>query len=196
MNTYKKFTLQCLLASSLCMQQFELQADSNASSNLLNAIEQNSKIYEKLNETLCKQLESIESQKQTGLILSGLSIACTLYFLYTDYINNLPYIEKEEEKNENEEKNEETKEKTKITFADVAGLDEAKESAQDIIECLKNPEKFTAMGAKIPKGILMHGGPGNGKTLFARAIAGEADCHFMNLNGSDFVEMYVGVGAS
>jgi cell division protease FtsH len=86
--------------------------------------------------------------------------------------------------------------KVKVTFADVAGVDEAKEELQEIVEFLKTPEKFQALGAKIPKGLLVMGAPGTGKTLLARAIAGEAGVPFFSLAGSDFVEMFVGVGAS
>jgi cell division protease FtsH len=84
----------------------------------------------------------------------------------------------------------------KMTFKDVAGVDEAKEELEEIVEFLKSPEKFHALGAKIPKGVLLVGPPGTGKTLLARAIAGEADVAFFSLSGSDFVEMFVGVGAS
>lgn len=86
--------------------------------------------------------------------------------------------------------------KVKITFADVAGLDEAKEEIQEIVEFLKNPSKFTNLGGKIPKGVLLVGGPGTGKTLLAKAVAGEASVPFFSLSGSDFVEMFVGVGAA
>ncbi|MBU0672188.1 MAG: ATP-dependent zinc metalloprotease FtsH [Candidatus Margulisbacteria bacterium] len=86
--------------------------------------------------------------------------------------------------------------KVNVTFADVAGADEAKEELKEIVEFLKTPEKFQALGAKIPKGLLLMGAPGTGKTLFARAIAGEADVPFFSMSGSDFVEMFVGVGAS
>lgn len=86
--------------------------------------------------------------------------------------------------------------KTKITFLDVAGVDEAKEELGEIIDFLKEPKKFTAIGAKIPKGVLLMGPPGTGKTLLARAIAGEAGVPFFSISGSDFVEMFVGVGAS
>lgn len=85
---------------------------------------------------------------------------------------------------------------TKITFKDVAGIDEAKEELQEIVDFLKNPSKFTALGAKIPKGVLCIGAPGTGKTLLAKAVAGEADRPFFAISGSDFVEMFVGVGAS
>lgn len=86
--------------------------------------------------------------------------------------------------------------KVKITFADVAGLEEAKEEIKEIVEFLKNPEKFTKLGGKIPKGALLVGSPGTGKTLLAKAVAGEANVPFFSLSGSDFVEMFVGVGAA
>jgi cell division protease FtsH len=89
-----------------------------------------------------------------------------------------------------------TKDQPKITFADVAGVDEAVEELQEIKEFLENPAKFQAMGAKIPKGVLLFGPPGTGKTLLARAVAGEAGVPFFSISGSDFVEMFVGVGAS
>lgn len=89
-----------------------------------------------------------------------------------------------------------TKEKNKITFKDVAGCDEAKEELQEIVDFLKDPAKFTALGARIPKGVLCIGAPGTGKTLIAKAVAGEADRPFFTISGSDFVEMFVGVGAS
>ncbi len=86
--------------------------------------------------------------------------------------------------------------KVKITFDNVAGLDEAKEEVQEIVEFLKNPSKFTKLGGKIPKGALLVGAPGTGKTLLAKAVAGEAAVPFFSLSGSDFVEMFVGVGAA
>ena len=89
-----------------------------------------------------------------------------------------------------------TSEKNKITFDDVAGVDEEKEELEEIVEFLKNPKKFTEMGARIPKGVLLVGQPGTGKTLLAKAVAGEAGVPFFIISGSDFVEMFVGVGAS
>jgi len=83
----------------------------------------------------------------------------------------------------------------KITFADVAGIDEAKDEVEEIIAFLKDPKKFQRLGGRIPKGVLMMGPPGTGKTLLARAIAGEAGVPFFSISGSDFVEMFVGVGA-
>lgn len=84
----------------------------------------------------------------------------------------------------------------KVTFADVAGLDEEKEELQEVVDFLRDPDKYTKIGAKIPHGLLLSGPPGTGKTLLARAVAGEADVQFLSISGSDFMEMYVGVGAS
>jgi cell division protease FtsH len=89
-----------------------------------------------------------------------------------------------------------TKDQPKVTFKDVAGIDEAVEELQEIKEFLANPGKFQALGAKIPKGVLLYGPPGSGKTLLAKAVAGEAGVPFFSISGSDFVEMFVGVGAS
>jgi cell division protease FtsH len=89
-----------------------------------------------------------------------------------------------------------TKEHTNVTFADVAGIDEAKDEVTEIIEFLKNPKRFQRLGGRIPRGVLLVGDPGCGKTLLAKAIAGEADVPFFSISGSDFVEMFVGVGAS
>ncbi len=84
----------------------------------------------------------------------------------------------------------------KVTFKDVAGMEEEKKELQEVVDFLRNPEKFTTVGAKIPHGILLAGPPGTGKTLLARAVAGEADVQFLSISGSDFMELYVGVGAS
>ena len=89
-----------------------------------------------------------------------------------------------------------TESKTKIKFKDVAGLDEEKEELIEIVDFLKKPEKFSKMGAKIPKGVLLYGKPGTGKTLIAKAIAGEADVPFISMSGSEFIEMFAGLGAS
>jgi len=88
------------------------------------------------------------------------------------------------------------RDKNLITFAEVAGINEAKEEVQEVIEFLKDPKKFQKLGGRIPKGVLLVGPPGTGKTLLARAIAGEAQVPFFTISGSDFVEMFVGVGAS
>ena len=85
---------------------------------------------------------------------------------------------------------------SKVRFSDVAGAEEEKQELQEIVEFLKDPKKFTAIGARIPKGVLLVGPPGTGKTLFAKAVAGEANVPFFSISGSDFVEMFVGVGAS
>ena len=89
-----------------------------------------------------------------------------------------------------------TARKTKITFDDIAGLDEEKDELKEIVDFLKEPEKFAEMGAKIPKGVLLYGKPGTGKTLIAKAIAGEADVPFISMSGSEFIEMFAGLGAS
>ena len=88
-----------------------------------------------------------------------------------------------------------SEEKDKKTFADVAGCDEEKEELSEIVDFLKDPKAYTAMGARIPKGVLLVGPPGTGKTLLAKAVAGEANVQFLSISGSDFVELYVGVGA-
>ena len=85
---------------------------------------------------------------------------------------------------------------TKVTFEDVAGIDEAKQELQEVVDFLKDPQKFQRLGGKIPRGVLLVGPPGTGKTLLAKAVAGEADVPFFSMSGSDFVEMFVGVGAS
>ncbi|VEB53612.1 ATP-dependent metalloprotease [Salmonella enterica subsp. enterica] len=89
-----------------------------------------------------------------------------------------------------------TEDQIKTTFADVAGCDEAKEEVAELVEYLREPSRFQKLGGKIPKGVLMVGPPGTGKTLLAKAIAGEAKVPFFTISGSDFVEMFVGVGAS
>ncbi|MCF8086313.1 MAG: ATP-dependent zinc metalloprotease FtsH [Desulfohalobiaceae bacterium] len=89
-----------------------------------------------------------------------------------------------------------SEEATQINFSDVAGVDEAKEELQEVVEFLSNPKKFTRLGGRIPKGLLLVGGPGSGKTLLSKAVAGEAGVPFFSISGSDFVEMFVGVGAS
>ena len=91
---------------------------------------------------------------------------------------------------------EETERKTKVTFKDVAGLEEEKAEMIEIVDFLKKPEKYTKMGAKIPKGVLLYGKPGTGKTLIAKAIAGEANVPFISMSGSEFIEMFAGLGAS
>ncbi len=87
-------------------------------------------------------------------------------------------------------------EHTRITFKDVAGLDEAKAEVMEVVDFLKDPKKYTTLGGKLPKGVLLVGPPGTGKTLLAKAVAGEADVPFFSISGSDFVEMFVGVGAA
>ena len=89
-----------------------------------------------------------------------------------------------------------TERQGRVTFEDVAGVDEAKDDLKEIVDFLRDPQKFQRLGGRIPKGVLLVGPPGTGKTLLARAIAGEANVPFFTISGSDFVEMFVGVGAS
>ena len=89
-----------------------------------------------------------------------------------------------------------TGDKPTVTFADVAGVDEAKQELEEVVEFLKEPQKFASLGARIPKGVLLVGPPGTGKTLMAKAVSGEAGVPFFSISGSEFVEMFVGVGAS
>ncbi|WP_432408668.1 AAA family ATPase [Wukongibacter sp. M2B1] len=128
----------------------------------------------------------------TVLIMLLLSICLIIYFVKHD--NSPQFAPANLKSDKNDKKNEKSNE-TLIGFKDVAGLDEVKEELGEIIDFLKNPEKYKAMGAKIPKGILLHGPPGTGKTLLARAIAGETNAKFIPASGSEFVEKYVGVGA-
>ena len=86
--------------------------------------------------------------------------------------------------------------KPNVKFSDVAGVDGAKEELKEVVDFLKNPEKYTKAGARVPKGVLLLGRPGTGKTLLAKAVAGESGASFFSLSGSEFVEMFVGVGAS
>lgn len=126
-------------------------------------------------------------------LLPVLLVVCLLYFVFSRQMkgvgNNAMNFGKSPAKLL-------TKERNKVTFKDVAGCDEAKEELQEIVDFLKDPSKFTALGARIPKGVLCIGAPGTGKTLIAKAVAGEADRPFFFISGSDFVEMFVGVGAS
>ncbi len=130
-----------------------------------------------------------------NIILSWLPIIITflIWYIFIKFINN--YKRNNIFFNKNKEKKSKKNIK-KITFKDVAGCDEAKEEVKELVEYLKKPSKFQKLGGKIPKGILMIGPPGTGKTLLAKAIAGEAKVKFYNVSGSEFVEMFVGVGAS
>lgn len=125
-------------------------------------------------------------------ILIILNIFLLIYFLKLD---NSPQLAPVHLKSDKNDKRGEDNKTPKIGFNDVAGLEEVKEELAEIIDFLKNPEKYRAMGAKLPKGILLHGPPGTGKTLLAKAIAGETNSKFFPASGSEFVEKYVGVGA-
>jgi len=121
-----------------------------------------------------------------------ISFYLLIYYLKIDGTPQLAPVNLKTEKNE---KNGDGNASQKIGFDDVAGLEEVKEELWEIVDFLKNPEKYRKMGAKIPKGILLYGPPGTGKTLLARAIAGETNSKFFPASGSEFVEKYVGVGA-
>ncbi len=158
-----------------------------------------------LSDDVVKQLEaqgvtySIEPKAEPGLLQNVLLTWLPMLFLVAIFFFFMRQLQsgggkamsfgKSKAKLMNENQN-------KITFADVAGVEEAKEDVQEIIEFLRDPKKFTRLGGRIPKGVLLMGPPGTGKTLIARAIAGEASVPFFSISGSDFVEMFVGVGAS
>ncbi|SHK13050.1 ATP-dependent zinc metalloprotease FtsH [Paramaledivibacter caminithermalis] len=139
-----------------------------------------------------KSPASLNIRSSTLSILILFSIICLIYYLKS---HNSPQFAPVNLKSEKNEKRNDKSDEATIGFKDVAGLDEAKEELGEIIDFLKNPDKYRAMGAKIPKGILLHGPPGTGKTLLARAIAGETNSKFIPASGSEFVEKYVGVGA-
>ncbi len=124
------------------------------------------------------------------MILSGLAVVAVVFFVFKAMSGS-----KKQEINFSKSKAR-LNDNVKVKFTDVAGAEEEKEELAEIVEFLKNPQKFTELGARIPKGVLLVGSPGTGKTLFAKAVAGEANVPFFSISGSDFVEMYVGVGAS
>lgn len=123
------------------------------------------------------------------LIMGGLGILCVFFIFKMSAKGNagaMQFGQSRARRSSNE----------KVRFSDIAGADEEKEELQEIVEFLKNPKRFTDLGARIPKGVLLVGNPGTGKTLLARAVAGESNVQFLSISGSDFVEMFVGVGAS
>src|SRR5205085_9879303 len=124
-----------------------------------------------------------------GALVLGLAFVALLGFtLYRVTTGRIPAIETKTR--------EADRESSTVTFADVAGVDEAKEEVKEIVDFLREPGRFSAIGGRIPKGVLLVGPPGTGKTLLAKSIAGEAKVPFLFSSGSDFVEMYAGVGAS
>ena len=130
------------------------------------------------------------------VLLSFLPILLIVGFIYFFFIRNLKMAGKSAMSFGKSKAKMLAKDKNKTTFKDVAGVEEAKDEVCELVEFLKDPKKFQKLGGRIPKGILMIGAPGTGKTLLAKAIAGEADAAFFSISGSDFVEMFVGVGAS
>ena len=137
-----------------------------------------------------------ESTLLTSLLASFLPIALFLLVLYFLFRQQIRMAGKGALNFGKSKAKMMARDKNKITFKDVAGVEEAKEEVSELVEFLKDPKKFQKLGGRIPKGVLMIGSPGTGKTLLARAIAGEADVPFFSISGSDFVEMFVGVGAS
>ncbi len=140
------------------------------------------------------KIETKDPIGRTLLLFIGplLVVLLILYFLFARQLRNagkgaMQFGKSRARLNQNRQK---------VTFSDVAGIEEAKDEVEEIIDYLKDPDKFKRLGGQIPKGVIMVGPPGTGKTLLARAIAGEADVPFFNISGSDFVEMFVGVGAS
>ncbi len=137
-----------------------------------------------------------ESNLLASAILSFLPIALFLVILYFFFRSQIKMAGRSAMNFGKSKARVLSKEKNRITFKDVAGVDEAKEEVSELVDFLKDPKKFQRLGGRIPKGVLMVGSPGTGKTMLARAIAGEADVPFFSISGSDFVEMFVGVGAS
>ncbi|KAF0170415.1 MAG: cell division protease FtsH, partial [Limisphaerales bacterium] len=131
-----------------------------------------------------------------SVLLSFLPVLLIAGFIYFVFIRNLKMAGKSALSFGKSKARMLSKDKNKTTFKDVAGVEEAKDEVSELVEFLKDPKKFQKLGGRIPKGILMIGAPGTGKTLLAKAIAGEADAAFFSISGSDFVEMFVGVGAS
>ena len=147
------------------------------------------------NHSVPLKYDYIQSTSWLSILVNWLPMLLTIVMLVMFYISmnqqgsgRINNISKARVQQENEGR--------KVTFEEVAGADEEKEELQEIIDFLKNPTKYNKLGAKIPSGVLLIGPPGTGKTLLARAVAGEAGCPFFSISGSDFVELYVGVGAA
>jgi cell division protease FtsH len=143
-----------------------------------------------------RPIEKSDNNLLAGALLSFLPIAIFLLILYFFFRQQIRMAGKGALNFGKSKARMLSRDKNKITFKEVAGVEEAKEEVEEIVDFLKDPKKFQKLGGRIPKGVLMIGPPGTGKTLLARAIAGEADVPFFSISGSDFVEMFVGVGAS
>src|SRR4051812_43483845 len=156
----------------------------------------NSKLEEKLATAGLQPGIKMESNLLGQTIISFLPIALFLLVLYFLFRQQIRMAGKGALNFGKSKARMLARDKNKITFRDVAGVEEAKDEVQELVEFLRDPKKFQKLGGRIPKGVLMVGPPGTGKTLLARAIAGEADVPFFSISGSDFVEMFVGVGAS
>jgi cell division protease FtsH len=153
-------------------------------------------LYKQLEDAGVKPLQREDSNLMAGALISFLPIILFLLLLYFLFRQQIRMAGKGALNFGKSKARMLSRDKNKITFRDVAGVEEAKEEVQEIVEFLRDPKRFQKLGGRIPKGVLMVGPPGTGKTLLARAIAGEADVPFFSISGSDFVEMFVGVGAS
>jgi cell division protease FtsH len=153
-------------------------------------------LYKQLEEAGVKPVQREDSNLMAGALISFLPIILFLLLLYFLFRQQIRMAGKGALNFGKSKARMLSRDKNKITFRDVAGVEEAKEEVQEIVEFLRDPKRFQKLGGRIPKGVLMVGPPGTGKTLLARAIAGEADVPFFSISGSDFVEMFVGVGAS
>ena len=156
-------------------------------------------VTDKLVEKLLESGAFVTKEPNTlfwSVVISLLPILMIGAFIYFVFIRNLKMAGKSAMSFGKSKARMLSKDKNKTTFKDVAGVEEAKDEVSELVEFLKDPKKFQKLGGRIPKGILMIGAPGTGKTLLAKAIAGEADAAFFSISGSDFVEMFVGVGAS
>jgi len=153
-------------------------------------------LYKELDKYKIKPVQREDSSFVTNAIVSFLPIVLFVLVLYFLFRQQIRMAGKGALNFGKSKARMLSRDKNKITFKDVAGVEEAKEEVQEIVEFLRDPKRFQKLGGRIPKGVLMVGNPGTGKTLLARAIAGEADVPFFSISGSDFVEMFVGVGAS
>ncbi|MEO8351658.1 MAG: ATP-dependent zinc metalloprotease FtsH [Chthoniobacteraceae bacterium] len=153
-------------------------------------------LYKTLAEYGITPAQKTENNMLASMLVSFLPIALFLLLLYFLFRQQIRMAGKGAMNFGKSKAKMMARDKNKITFKDVAGVEEAKDEVTEIVEFLKDPKRFQKLGGKIPKGVLMIGSPGTGKTLLARAIAGEADVPFFSISGSDFVEMFVGVGAS
>jgi cell division protease FtsH len=175
--------------------KYSVDNEVKSFSTMIPPVFDNGKLYNLLDENKIEHTgASSQNPFFSGMIINILLIGALIFFVWFMFRQFQGAGNKAFTFGKSKAKKFESKEK--ITFKDVAGIEEAKEELSEVIEFLKDPKKFTQIGAKIPKGVLLIGPPGTGKTLLAKAVAGEANVSFYFMSGSDFVEMFVGVGAS